>query len=507
MRTLSTVLLICASILSAGDVRGESPQVDAQQSVLILAAASTSDAVQEIAHEFEQQHPGTSVRASFGASSTLAQQIVAGARADLFLSASSQWADVLEQKGLVAKRVDLLGNRLVVVVPADSPLKISSPDALADGQVRRLALADPAAVPAGVYARAALEKLGLWERLSPRVAAGADVRQALDFVATGAAAAGIVYASDVVAQNKVRIACEFPAEYSQDIRYPLVLVKGAGPDAAKLLEFMSSPEALRVFERYGFRLLEGARPAIEDAKTDQPRAKEDADRGWLSKAERQALQLSLQVGVLAVLVSLPLAILAGYYLAQAGARGKWLLELIVDLPLVLPPVVTGYLLLVLFAPRGPIGAALEGWFGVRIVFTWIGAALAAAVVSFPLMVRAIRLAFQGIDPRLELAARSLGATRAGAFWSVSLPLARRGVLAGCILAFARSLGEFGATIMVAGNIAGVTQTIPLAIFSSANRPGGEAEVWRLVVLSVALAASALAVSEWLERRHAAREAA
>ena len=143
----------------------------------------------------------------------------------------------------------------------------------------------------------------------------------------------------------------------------------------------------------------------------------------------------------------------------------------------------------------------------RIVFTWIGAALAAAVVSFPLMVRAIRLAFQGIEPPLELAARSLGASRAGAFWSVSLPLARRGVLAGCILAFARSLGEFGATIMVAGNIAGITQTIPLAIFSSANRPGGEAEVWRLVVLSVVLAASALAVSEWLERRHAAREAA
>src|SRR5690606_19513114 len=124
---------------------------------------------------------------------------------------------------------------------------------------------------------------------------------------------------------------------------------------------------------------------------------------------------------------------AGYYLAQHAARGKWLVELAVNLPLVLPPVVTGYLLLVLFAPRGPIGAALENSFGVRIVFTWIGAALAAAVVSFPLMVRAIRLAFQSIDPRLEMAARSLGATRAGAFWSISLPLARRGVLAGCIL--------------------------------------------------------------------------
>ncbi|MEX0676888.1 MAG: molybdate ABC transporter permease subunit [Pirellulales bacterium] len=225
---------------------------------------------------------------------------------------------------------------------------------------------------------------------------------------------------------------------------------------------------------------------------------------WLTADEWLALQLSFKVGLCAVLASLPFATAVGYLLARWQSRGKWLVELAVNLPLVLPPVVTGYLLLVLFAPRGPVGGALENWFGVRIVFSWIGAAIAAAVVSFPLMVRAIRLAFQAVDPRLEMAARSLGAGRVGAFWSVTLPLAKSGVLAGCVLAFARSLGEFGATIMVAGNIVGETQTIPLAIFSYSNRPGTEADVWRLVGISIVLAAAALVASEWLERRHARR---
>ncbi len=217
------------------------------------------------------------------------------------------------------------------------------------------------------------------------------------------------------------------------------------------------------------------------------------------------MRLSCQVSVCAVLVSLPAAVAVGYLLARWESRFKWLLEVLVNLPLVLPPVVTGLLLFELFVSRGPLGRVLDSWFGVRIVFTWWGAAVAAAVVSFPLMVRAIRLAFQAVDPRLEMAARSLGASRLDAFLSVTLPLAKSGVLAGCVLAFARSLGEFGATIMVAGNIVGQTQTIPLAIFSSFNRPGADDEVWRLAGISIALAAAALVASEWLERRHAARE--
>jgi molybdate transport system permease protein len=225
----------------------------------------------------------------------------------------------------------------------------------------------------------------------------------------------------------------------------------------------------------------------------------------LTPDEWSALRLSFQVSVCAATLGLPVAILLGYWLARSRTPGKWLVEAAVNVPLVLPPVVTGYLLLILFSPRGPIGDLLSEWFGVRIVFTWIGAMLAAAVVSFPLMVRAIRLAFQQTDPRLESAARSLGAGRLIAFATVALPLARRGLVAGWMLAFARSLGEFGATIMVAGNIAGRTRTIPLAIFSLANQPGGIDQAWRLVALSILLACVALGASGLLEARQLARE--
>lgn len=220
----------------------------------------------------------------------------------------------------------------------------------------------------------------------------------------------------------------------------------------------------------------------------------------LTPVEWNALRLSLQVALTAATCSLPFAVVAGYVLARFRFLGKWPLEVMIDLPLVLPPVVTGYLLLVAFAPRGPIGSFLVEWFGIRIVFTWLGAAVASAVVSFPLMVRAIRLAFQGVDPRLEMAARSLGASRFGAFFTIALPLARRGLIAGFTLAFARCLGEFGATIMVAGNIEGKTRTIPLAIYTLANTPNGVELAWRLVALSIVLACLTLAVSEWLERR-------
>jgi molybdate transport system permease protein len=220
----------------------------------------------------------------------------------------------------------------------------------------------------------------------------------------------------------------------------------------------------------------------------------------MTTEEWTALRLSFQVAMCAALAGLPPAIAIGYWLARGRFGGKWLVEAAVNLPLVLPPVVTGYLLLILLAPRGPIGAILQTWFGVKIVFTWWGAALASTVMGFPLMVRAIRLAFQTVDPRLEMAARTLGAARSAMFFTVSLPLARRGVIAGWILAFARSLGEFGATIMVAGNIEGQTRTIPLAVYTLSNQPNGMDQAWRLVVLSILLSCGALALSELLERR-------
>jgi molybdate transport system permease protein len=221
---------------------------------------------------------------------------------------------------------------------------------------------------------------------------------------------------------------------------------------------------------------------------------------WLNVAEWQAVRLSLLVASTAALASLPIAILVAWVLAKRQFRGKFLVETLVNLPLVLPPVVTGYLLLVLFGRRGAVGGALERAFGVRFVFDWKGAALAAAIVSFPLLVRPIRLAFAAVDDRLVQAARTLGAGPLDAFWSVVLPLARPGILSGAVLSWARSMGEFGATIMIAGNIPGETRTAPLMVYSLLETPDGMHRAARLVVACIVIAALALAIGEWLELR-------
>jgi molybdate transport system permease protein len=216
----------------------------------------------------------------------------------------------------------------------------------------------------------------------------------------------------------------------------------------------------------------------------------------VTSAEWEAIRLSLLVAAAAVAATLPFGVAFGWLLARKRFPGKVLLETLFNLPLVLPPVVTGYLLLVTFGAQGWLGRTV----GLRIVFTWKAAALAAGVVSFPLMVRAIRVAFAAVDPRLEGAARTLGAPPLGAFFRVSLPLARHGVIAGAVLAFARAMGEFGATIMIAGNIAGETRTIPLYLFDRLEAPGGAAEVGRLIWVSIAIAGAALLAAEWLDRR-------
>ncbi len=184
----------------------------------------------------------------------------------------------------------------------------------------------------------------------------------------------------------------------------------------------------------------------------------------------------------------------GFFLSRGRIRGKWLIESVANLPLVLPPVVTGYILLVLLAPSGPIGKIFEG-FGFKIVFTPYAAIIAAAVVSFPLALRTIKLAFDSIDKDIEKTARTLGASKTSVFFEISLPLAKNGIIAGWLLAFARSLGEFGATIMIAGNITGRTQTIPLAIFSKATQPGGIEQSWHLVVISIIISCVAIAFGE------------
>jgi len=210
--------------------------------------------------------------------------------------------------------------------------------------------------------------------------------------------------------------------------------------------------------------------------------------------------LSLQVGGVAVLVTLPVAFGLAYLLARVRFPGKVLIDGIIHLPLVVPPVVTGWLLLIAFAPAGPIGAWLESWFGVSVLFRWTGAAIAAGVMALPLMVRAMRLSVEAVDRRLEAAASTLGAARARVFWTITLPLSLPGVLAGAVLGFARALGEFGATITFVSNVPGETETLPLAIYAALQQPGGEAMVLRLSAISVLLSLIALVASELLARR-------
>jgi molybdate transport system permease protein len=219
----------------------------------------------------------------------------------------------------------------------------------------------------------------------------------------------------------------------------------------------------------------------------------------LSPIEVEALTLSLRVAGWAVVTGLPPALLVAWVLARFDFPGKTLVNGIIHLPLVLPPVVAGYALLLLFGRNGPIGGWLDSAFGITIAFTWQGAALAAAVMAFPLMVRAIRLSVEAIDPRLPAAARTLGATRLGVFLTITLPLTGPGIVAAAILGFARSLGEFGATITFVSNIPGETRTLPIAIYSLIQSPGGEAGALRLAILAVVLALAALAASELLAR--------
>ena len=220
----------------------------------------------------------------------------------------------------------------------------------------------------------------------------------------------------------------------------------------------------------------------------------------LSPDEWTAVLLSLRIAIVATLVALPFGIVIAWLLARKNFWGKTLLDGIIHLPLVLPPVVTGYLLLISFGRRGPIGAFLADYFGIVFSFRWTGAALACGIMGFPLLVRPIRLAIEAIDQRLEEAAATLGASRLAVFVTVTLPLALPGLIAGFVLSFAKALGEFGATITFVSNIPGETQTISAAIYTFTQVPGGDAAAGRLVLVAIVISLAALVVSEWLARR-------
>ena len=224
----------------------------------------------------------------------------------------------------------------------------------------------------------------------------------------------------------------------------------------------------------------------------------------LTPDEWIAIRLSLRIAIVATVVALPFGIAVAWLLARKNFWGKALLDGLVHMPLVLPPVVTGYLLLISFGRRGPIGAFLADHFGIVFSFRWTGAALSCGVMGFPLLVRPIRLAIEAIDRKLEDAAATLGADRRWIFLTVTLPLAMPGLIAGMVLCFAKALGEFGATITFVSNIPGETQTISAAIYTLTQVPGGDAAAGRLVLVAIAISLAALVVAEWLARRAGTR---
>ncbi len=222
---------------------------------------------------------------------------------------------------------------------------------------------------------------------------------------------------------------------------------------------------------------------------------------YLTLEEWVVLGLSAKVAIgCAAVVAIP-GIACGWLLARTRFRGKTLVDAILHAPLVMPPVVTGYLLLMLLGRKGLLGEVLSRYFGLTTAFTWKAAVIASAVMGFPLMVRAVRIAMEMADPKLEAAARTLGASPLRTFMTITLPLARPGIITGLVLAFARSLGEFGATIVFAGNIQGETRTLPLAVYNYMQIPGGDAAAFRLVLISILLSLGALVVSEFMSRRY------
>lgn len=258
MWTAASAAMSCfvSIVLQLGFVAAADNTGADKKTIQVFAAASATNAIREIKRQFTAA-TSVDVQTSFGSSATLARQIANGAEADVFLSADVKWADDLSQKGLVVRRHNLLGNRLVIVVPGDSKLNVTKMEDLASVQITHIAMGEPKSVPAGKYARKALEKLGLWGNVKSKVAAADDVRNALTYVETGAAEAGIVYATDAAISRKVRVVAEIPESLTGPVRYPIVLLKRENESAAadSFYKFLSSPEAIKVFRKYGFNIL------------------------------------------------------------------------------------------------------------------------------------------------------------------------------------------------------------------------------------------------------------
>ncbi len=461
------------------------------QALVVLAASSLQDVLPVVVRAWHAEG-GAPVRFSFDATSRLAPQILKGAPADVFLSADEVWMRWLEERGAVdgASIRAVATNQLVFVVPRGASDPPRDPRSLTGAGLARIALAGEN-VPAGRYARAALESVGAWTSVEPRVIRGGSVRGALEWVARAEVDGGIVYRTDALAEERVSLVFAFEGEdYPRPTYLGAVTTRTEHREAAEaFLDFMNGAEAAALFSASGFG------PASDGATVAQvPSAV--LDPWW-------AVRLSLIVAFSAVVLGLVPAIGMGWVLVRRDFLGKSFVSMIVMAPLVVPPVVTGFLLLSVLGRESALGGLLAA-VGLPIPFTLLGATLAALVVGFPLYVMAIRAVFDTVDRRFEEVSWTLGVPKAPTFRRISLPLALPGIAAGAVLAFARALGEFGATVVLAGNMEGETRTIALAVYSLLESPSGRGATWILVIASVMLSFLALlgfeGLSRWQRRR-------
>ena len=483
-RWLWAAALCAASAAHAGELR-------------VGVATSLYRPASTLARDFEAAAADRVVRASFGASSVLAAQARAGAPLDVLLLADPQIADRLERGGAVAMRRDFASNRLVVVT-RDASFVVRSAADLTDARFARIAIPEHT-VPVGRYARAWLARHGALDAIELKSVHTEHARATLLAVDQGHVDAAVVYATDAALARHAVVAYEVPAGEAPEILYVGVVLADAHDvdEARAFLDFAASTEARSVLAAAGF----GPAPSGEEiGSAGVPVARMRHAAGTMSSADWPSITLlTLRVATVATLLSLAPAVWLGHLLARRRFRGDSLVRALVALPMVLPPVAVGLALLLLLGPRGPLGGVLDA-LGLEIAFTWWAAVMAAAVVGFPLLVRACEQSFAEVDVRFERVARSLGLGRLRAFFAVTLPLARRGVLYGSLLAFTRALGEFGATAVVAGILPGRTETLALGIYARVQL-GDDRAALLLCAASFVLALGALLVGEtWLRRR-------
>ena len=469
--TASFVILGWSLFIASGCIEAKS-----QERLDVHCAASIADATREAADEFSQRS-GQKVAIHTGASSTLASQILKGSQADVFISANRQWLNSLEKEELVADSTirEIATNRIVLAARRDASFTWDPDTPLSSAFSGRLAIGNPSHVPSGIYAKEALNELNQWGAFGDRIVTAQDASATIAYLLDGHATAAIIYASDLQRSDAIAEVHRFdmpkPRLWAAPIR---------GQKGDEFMMFLSSDAAQTIFKKHGLMPPSGEDAPIPLAENSQG-------------AIEEIVILSVRVSLVAVLLILPFGIFFGWLLARREFPGKSILNALIHVPLVLPPVVTGYMLLWCFGRHGPLG-----WLG--FAFTWEGAAIASAIVAFPLFVRAARIGFESIDPRLEDAAQTLGASPSRVFFRISLPLCSGALISGALLAFGRSLGEFGATITFAGSVAGETETLPLAIHTALQSPTGDETVATLALVSTLLAFGTLLIGEWLARR-------